>query len=215
MKTPFYQLILITQKNDLPLGPYLKFIETCAVSGITAVQLREKNLSYAENLALGRELKKILHPHKIPLIVNDHLDLALALDAEGVHLGQNDGDPVQARNLLGHKKIIGVSIDHLENLTLANNLPLDYVGDGAIFPTQNKPNVTTHWSIHGLKQLATQSQHPIVAVGGINESNAAEVIEAGAQGIAAINLFHQTKDPLASITNLRKIMDKRNFHYAR
>lgn len=213
METPFYQLMLITHKNNLPLSPYLDFIATCAANGITAVQLREKNSSYEENLAFGIKLKKTLLPYKIPLIINDHLDLALELDAEGIHLGQSDGDPKLAREQLGPKKIIGLSIDTPEDLIIANNLPIDYLGVGAIFPTQNKNNVKTLWQLQGLKHLTELTSHPIVAVGGINKTNAIDVINAGAQGLAAIDVFHQSENPSMTTAHLRKLTN-RIYHHA-
>ena len=189
---PFYQLMLVTNKQNTPLNEYLKFIDTCAKSGITAVQLREKNMPYTELLQFGQKIQAILAPFTIPLIINDNVKLAIALDATGVHLGQTDHCPKKARTQLGKQKIIGVSIDSMDNLLKANQLPIDYVGIGSIFPTKNKSNVVTYWGIEGLQKLAPLSTHPIVAIGGINERNAINIIQAGAHGIAAIEAFHQT-----------------------
>jgi len=152
-------------------------------------------------------LKQILDPLGIPLIINDDIGLALELDASGVHLGQTDGDPVLARELLGTNKIIGVSIDTRENLIKANELPIDYVGIGAIFPTLNKKNVATIWGTEGLKTLAAISRHPMIGIGGVNESNAAEVLLAGASGIAVIGALHDAPDPAQMVRRLRYIID--------
>lgn len=202
MKNNDYKLTLITHKNNTSLDEYLQFITICAQSGITALQLREKNLSFNALVALGRQLQVVLKPFNIPLIINDNIDLALELDADGVHLGQSDGSHSAARKRLGPHKIIGVSIDSLQNLESANELPIDYVGIGAIFPTQTKSNVTTIWGIAGLQQLAPLSKHPIIAIGGINESNASCVFQAGAHGIAVIGAIHQTNDPATTIKKL-------------
>lgn len=198
-----YSLTLITHKNDIPIDQYLRFIHHCAIAGITALQLREKQASYQECLELGRQLKPILADFHIPLIINDNVALAIELDADGVHLGQTDMCPIVARKQLGDDKIIGVSIDSKENLQTANNLPIDYVGIGAIFPTETKQNVTTIWGLDGLTAIASQSKHPIVAIGGINESNAQQVIQAGAQGIAVISAIHEAMDPNQTIKNIR------------
>lgn len=203
MKEPFYKLMLVTHRNHIPVAEYLKFIHICAAAGITSVQLREKNSSYKFCVALGKKLKKILALYHIPLIVNDNLDLALELEAEGVHLGQTDGDPIKARQLLGNEKIIGVSINSPENLILANDFPIDYVGVGAIFETQNKQNVETIWGVDGLKKLSSLSTHPVVAIGGINTANAANVMSAGADGIAVIGAIHNAKDPESVIKKIK------------
>ncbi len=187
-----YRLILVTNQQNIPQHHYLKFIHDCAKSGVTAVQLREKQMPYDALLEFGKKIIDILTPLNIPLIVNDNLQLALDLDAAGVHLGQTDHCPQEARAALGVEKIIGVSIDSLANLQKANQLPINYVGIGSIFPTQHKTNVPTFWGVAGLKKLAPLSRHPIVAIGGINENNAHDVILAGAKGIAAIGAFHHT-----------------------
>lgn len=214
MTNHFYKLTLITNKGDIPLYDYLTFIETCAKSGITSLQLREKNTFYEDLLEFGRNIKKILAPHNIPFIINDDLDLAIELNADGIHLGQTDGDPIAARKHLGPDKVIGVSINSLKNLHDSNELPINYVGIGAIFPTDNKPNITTIWGIEGLKNLASLSKHPIVAIGGINEANAPEVISGGAHGIAVIGALHDAIDPALATKSLRQIIDMRSQSHA-
>lgn len=205
----FYKLMLVTNRQQTPIDDYLQFIKTCAHAGITSVQLREKNQAPEALLEFGEKLKHILDPLQIPLIVNDDIELALMLNASGVHLGQTDGNPERARALLGPDKIIGVSIDTEDNLMRANQLPIDYVGIGAIFPTSNKNNVATIWGVHGLSQLAPHSKHPIIGIGGINESNAPEVLASGACGIAVIGALHDAEDATLTTHNLRHIIDSR------
>jgi len=201
MLQKFYKLILVTNKQSNPLDKYLAFIAECAKSGITAVQLREKNLNFNELLAFGKQLKSILKPLEIPLIINDNIELALALDADGIHLGQTDGDIQQARQKLG-KKIIGLTVNSIEQIQAANTLPIEYVGVGAIFPSLNKTDVTTIWGLDELAYAATIAKVPVVAIGGINTANAHKVIQAGANGIAAIAAFHETKTPANTIKKL-------------
>lgn len=208
MNTPFYKFMLVTHRQQMPMGDYLNFIKICTTSGITAVQLREKESSSVDRFNLGKRLKSLLDPLNIALIINDDIDLALKLDASGVHLGQSDGCPERARALLGPNKAIGVSIDSTENLIHANALPIDYVGIGAIYPTTNKQHVATIWGIQGLKTLSSQSKHPVIAIGGINENNAAEVLSSGAEGIAVIGALHETKNPGNMALHLRSIIDK-------
>lgn len=195
MQKSIPRLMLVTHKSNTPLKKYLEFIEICAHHGIDAVQLREKDMNQTELLHFGKALKKLLTPLNIALIVNDNIKLALALDADGVHLGQKDESTKRARKILGNDKLIGLSVNTLANVEKANTLPINYLGVGAIFPTHNKSDVITHWGIDGLNQVAAISQHPLIAIGGINEANAADVAETPAHGMAAIGVFHDSPNP--------------------
>ena len=196
------KLTLVTHKNNTPVHEYLEFITRCAQAGITAVQLREKHLPYDSLKTFGKQLKTLLDAFSIPLIVNDNVDLAIEIEADGVHLGQTDGSAMTARSRLGEEKLIGLSIDSLANLHEANQLPIDYVGVGSIFETQSKSNVATIWGINGLKELAMISKHPIIAIGGINEFNVMDVIQSGALGIAVIGAIHNAINPELIIQKL-------------
>lgn len=208
MINKYLKLILVTNKSSYDAKDYMVFIKKCVSVGITAVQLREKNL-YGENLLkFGLILKTFLDKKSIPLIVNDDLELCMKLKAAGLHLGQNDGDTQYARKMLGSNKIIGLSINTMEELKLANNLDINYIGLGAIFPTKNKSNIQTIWGLDGLKNAHINSRHPIVAIGGINENNAQSVMNSGASGIAAIDAFHATKTLKITIKKLKKIVDE-------
>lgn len=189
------QLTLVTQKNEIPLEKYLNFIETCAKAGINAVQLREKNLNAQEKLEFARALKPLLSHYQVKLIINDDVNLCETIDADGVHLGQTDGCCLEARKRLGKDKIIGLTVDTLAQLTTANTLPIHYIGIGAIFPTQSKPNITTIWGIKNLSNAKNASQHPIIAIGGITTDNIASVTQTGIHGIAAIGAFHEAPRP--------------------
>ena len=207
MKDNFSTLTLVTNKRDQPLNEYLHFITQCAGSGVTSIQLREKNLFYKDLFEFGKKLQHILEPFEIPLIVNDNLQLAYELNADGVHLGQSDGNVIDARALLGPDKIIGITIDSIEQIHTANKLPIDYVGVGAIFESTNKKDVATILGCAGLKQIAQLSKHKIIAIGGINESNAAGVMQSGVLGIAAIAAFHDSKDPATTTKKLCTIIE--------
>lgn len=207
MKNNDIPLTLVTQKQSIPLDDYLTFIKNCAQLGITAIQLREKSLHYDELKQFGKEIQTIIKPYGIPLIVNDNIELAMEIDADGVHLGQSDGSPTIARERLGNDKIIGVSIDSIENLEEANQLHINYVGIGSIFPTSNKHNVKTIWGSDGLKKLAKISKHPIIAIGGINTTNVDEVYTAGANGIAVIGAIHEALDLEDTIKKLLRGRD--------
>lgn len=207
VKDQYSKLMLVTNKQDRPLETYLDFIEICAKSGITSVQLREKTLSDSALFEFGLALKSRLDPYHIPLIVNDNVQLAHELDAAGVHLGQTDGDILKARQVLGSSKIIGLSVDTEKQLCSANNYPIDYIGVGSIFPTKNKKDVATYWKLNGLRKLAQFNHYPIVAIGGINLNNALSVMQVGAAGIAAIGVFHDTDNPSKTTKALRQIVN--------
>ncbi len=210
MNNDFYKLILVTHRENASLADYLDFIKKCVSSGVTCVQLREKNAEPAFKLQFALQLKQVLAPYNTPLIINDDLDLAIQVDACGVHLGQTDGSPEIARIKLGSKKLIGLSIEAEEELQQANNLDLNYVAASAVFPTQNKKNLKTIWGIDGLHQLCKQTKHPLVGIGGITESNLAQVMGAGAYGAAIIGALHEARDPVAMALTLRKIIDSKN-----
>jgi len=208
MNHHFSKLTLVTNKGDTLLDEYLVFIKECAQAGITCVQLREKKQSRAGLFTLGKEIKRILAPFNIPLIVNDDPQLALALNADGVHLGQTDGDVLSVRKLLGERKVIGLSINTEEEMKLANALPVDYVGVGTIFPTRNKVNAQRVWGCDALAQIRQNTSKTIIAIGGINESNINTVLHSGADGIAAIGVFHESSNPTLTIKQLLKIMNQ-------
>ncbi|CAM0117806.1 thiamine phosphate synthase [Rhabdochlamydiaceae symbiont of Dictyostelium giganteum] len=202
MKDHCPRLMLITNKGGSSTSSYLELIESYVKSGVTSVQLREKSLSKEELLSFGTSLKNLLDLYHIPLIINDHIDLCLKLNASGVHLGQSDEEILRARAILGPDKIIGLSVNTVVQVKEANLLPLSYIGVGAIFPTISKLNVETIWGLKGLREVAAIALHPIVALGGINESNAHSVICSGAFGIAAIRAFHHTVSPHQTATQL-------------
>ncbi len=189
------RLTLVTQKGNRPIAEYLAFIETCAKAGIHAVQLREKHLNTQEKLEFALALKPLLLHYQVKFIINDDVNLCEKINADGVHLGQTDGCCINARNQLGHDKIIGLTIDNLTQLNIANTLPINYVGIGAIFPTQNKPNITTVWGLNGLSDAQTKSTHPIIAIGGISAENITDIFNTGIHGMAAIGAFHDAPRP--------------------
>lgn len=199
---PIPSLMLVTNKGDAPWAPYLDFIEACAASGLSAVQLREKNMDQMTLLKFGRAIKKILAPFNTTFIVNDNIKLCMALDADGVHLGQQDESAKRARKILGHEKLIGLSINTEQEACHANTLPINYIGVGAIFPTQNKANVATIWGIAGLAKVKALSHHPIIAIGGIDESNAATIAATGVHGMAAIAAFQTSTNPSLTTQHL-------------
>lgn len=208
MTTELYRLILVTHRQAQPLDTYLQFIEKCIASGVSSVQLREKDASPSFLLDYASKLKTLLDQYKIPLIINDNLELALQIDAHGVHLGQTDGSPALARARLGPDKCIGISLETEDDLTRANACEVDYVAASAVFPSSHKTNLRTIWGIEGLRTLAHRSAHPLIAIGGINQQNLAEVMAAGAQGVAVIGALHEADNPAVMAAELRSFVDR-------
>lgn len=213
MNNDFLKLMLVTHREQTPLNEYLDFIKQCIQSGVTCIQLREKNSEAEFKLEFAKRLKQLLTPFNIPLIINDDLHLALAVDADGVHLGQSDGSPMQARELLGNHKILGLSIESESELQQANLLPVNYVAASAVFPSIHKHNVKTIWGIEGLIKICKSSNHPVIAIGGINQDNLNEVIRAGAKGAAVIGALHQANNPAAMALHLHHMIANRMVDY--
>jgi len=202
-------LCLITNTQYPFSHAYLDFILQAVKGGVTSVQLRDKSASPSEIHCTALALKSCLAPFNVPLIINDHLDIARAVDADGVHLGQSDHSPIDARKLLGPNKIIGLSIETQQEFEIANSLTcLDYIAASAVFPSATKTNCKTIWGLDGLKMLTAQSKYPVIAIGGITLSNTKTTIEAGAAGIAVISAIHDAPDPaIAAAQFIRTIKE--------
>ena len=189
------RLCLITNIRE-DLTSYAQLIRKAIKGGVTMVQLREKDTDLEEVKNKALFLKEILQPFKVPLIINDFVELAAQVDADGVHIGNQDMSAKKARAILGPNKIIGVSIESFEDLANANNqADISYVTASAVFPSSTKPDCKTIWGLNNLQKLASKSTHPMTAIGGITTSNAGEVFNAGACGIAVIGALHDADDP--------------------
>lgn len=161
-----------------------KFIE----GGATIIQLREKHASPREFYEAAKKALEIARRHEAKIIINDRVDIALALKADGVHLGQTDLPPEYARKILGEKAIIGFSTHNLQQAVEAVKLPIDYLAIGPVYATQTKDNPENPVGIEGVKLVrAADDDFPIVAIGGINSKNYREVLEAGADSAAVIS----------------------------
>jgi thiamine-phosphate pyrophosphorylase len=193
----------------LSLGRPLEGIVEAAVrGGVSAVQLREKSCSTQEYIETARRIKRVLKPFGVPLIINDRVEVALEVGAAGVHLGQGDMPPAEARKLLGPDAVIGLSVETPEQVDKADDWDVDYLGVSPIFPTPTKTDLATAWGLQGLRPLRSRSRHQLIAIGGINSSNAAEVMEAGADGIAVVSAICSAPDPEAAARELRTIVNR-------
>jgi thiamine-phosphate pyrophosphorylase len=197
-------LYLVTDR-ELSLGrPLEEIVEAAVKGGVTMVQLREKECNSREFYDIALRMKQLLQPFGVPLIINDRLDIALAVDADGLHLGQSDLPWQVARELLGDEKILGLSVENMEQVHIANLANVDYIGISPVFATQTKTDTETPFGLEGVRTVTAITRHKTVAIGGINESNAAAVIEAGADGIAVVSAIVSADNPENAAKTLKQ-----------
>ena len=176
--------------------------------GVSVVQYRAKTGSFGERFVMGVELHRLCRSSGIPFIVNDDLELARQLDADGVHLGQEDGDPMEARRVLGPRRIVGVSTHDLAEAQQAQAAGADYIGFGAMYPTGSKA-VTQMPGPEALTEIKRHVSIPVVAIGGIHRENAAAVIDGGADAIAVISAILDHREPALAATELALLFNRR------
>jgi thiamine-phosphate pyrophosphorylase len=181
-----YSLYLVTDRDVLVDIDIYTGVEEAIKGGVTVVQLREKSLGTLEFYNIAVKLKTITDKYKVPLIINDRIDIAEAIDAAGVHLGQNDMPADIARRIMGNNKIIGVSTSTLEEAQKAEAQGADYIGVGAMFTTTTKDDAKAV-SIQCLKEIKEGISIPVVAIGGINENNVDLLKIANIDGIAVVS----------------------------
>lgn len=195
-------LYLVTDSR-LSLGrPLLEVVEAAILGGVTCVQLREKHLDTRDFIAQARALHPLLQRHRVPLVINDRIDVALAVEADGVHLGQSDMPVEDAVRLLGPGVFVGLSVETLADVAQARHLPVDYLGVSPVFATPTKTDTLTPWGLEGLQQVRAQTALPLVAIGGIEAQNAASVLQHGADGLAVVSAICSAADPRAAAAQL-------------
>jgi thiamine-phosphate pyrophosphorylase len=205
---PDWRLYLVTDRGLARGRPIAGVVEAAVRGGATAVQLREKSCSMREFVELGRELKKLLAPRGVPLIINDRVDVALEIGAGGVHIGQRDMDYERARRLLGPDAIIGLSIETIEQARASVPLEVDYLGVGPVFATATKMDAAPPLGVAGLAEICAISRHAIVAIGGMGLENVRQAIESGADGAAVVSAICAADDPERSARELRQAIDE-------
>jgi hydroxymethylpyrimidine kinase/phosphomethylpyrimidine kinase/thiamine-phosphate diphosphorylase len=195
---------LVTDQGDR----LVERVESALSGGLAAVQYRNKKKGDPDRISRGMELKRLCAEAGVPFIVNDDPELAVVLDADGLHIGQEDGDPAAMRSLLGPKMIIGVSTHTLEEALRAEAAGADYIGFGAIYPTGSK-ETTILAGPDTLAAVRTRVSLPIVAIGGINRTNAAHVIDSGADAIAVISAILDSREPNLAAAELALLFNRR------
>lgn len=207
MRKEALKLYLVTDRKSAG-GRNLEDIVISAVNGgVTMVQLREKDIPTRDFIELGLRLKDFLKQRNVPLIINDRVDVALAVDADGVHIGQSDMPYATARKLLGPDKIIGLSVENLDDVMAANGLDVDYIGISPVYPTPTKTDTAPAFYQDGLKKAVALSVHPCVGIGGMNRETAAETFRNGVDGIAVVSAIMSAADPEKAASELLEIMN--------
>jgi len=201
-----YTLYLVTDR-DLSLGrSHVEVVAAAVKGGVSCVQLREKNLDSRDFVDEARKLKQLLDHHALPLIINDRVDVALASGADGVHLGQKDMLVADARRLLGDSAIIGVSAESVEDAIRAEEEGADYIGISPVYATATKTDTATPLGLSGIATIRKRIRLPLVGIGGIHAANVADVVAAGADGIAVISAIVAAPSPEKAARLLRRRM---------
>ena len=208
METSFFDLslYLVTDRSLAESRDMAWIVREAVAGGVTMVQLREKECSTGEFVALARELKTALQPLGIPLIINDRVDVALAVDADGVHIGQSDMPYETARALLGKDKIIGLSVETMDEVVAANALDVDYIGISPVYATPTKTNTLTPFGLEGIEEVMRLSRHRCVAIGGMNNTTIGEVIARGVEGVAVVSAIVAASSPREASAELADII---------
>ena len=205
MKNIDLSLYLVTDKSD-DVEKFLNTLEESIKGGVSVVQIREKTADTLDFYNLALKVKKITTKYNVPLIINDRVDVALAIDADGVHVGQSDMPCDITRKLVGPNKIVGVSAATIDEAKKAEKDGADYIGTGAVFPTATKddaPKIT----IKNLKEIVGSINIPVVAIGGITLDNAHELTDTGIEGFSVVSAIMSSENPKKSAEKLLNIFN--------
>ena len=179
-------------------------VEDVLKAGATFIQLREKNATYEETVALAREIKKLTDKYHVPFVIDDNVEAAKEVDADGVHIGQSDTEAKRARDILGENKIIGVSAGNLKEAIDAEKNGADYIGIGAMFDTSTKKD-HTDMTFEEAKEITDTVKIPVVAIGGINKNNILELKGTGIDGVAVISAIFAQPDRYSAAKELLEL----------
>ena len=200
-------LYAVTDRTWLKEEALCEQVEKAIKGGATFVQLREKNLDEESFLGEALEIQKLCKMYNIPFVINDNVEIAKKINADGVHVGQSDMKAVNVREILGKDKILGVSAQTVEQALLAQKEGADYIGVGAVFPTGSKADADDV-SFNTLKEICTAVSIPVVAIGGISASNVSNLKKSGISGIAVISAIFGSDDIESATKNLKELTEK-------
>jgi thiamine-phosphate pyrophosphorylase len=201
-----YSLYLVTDRGLARGRSTFDIVKAAVSGGVTCVQLREKDCSTLEFIEQALAIKNFLEEREVPLIINDRLDVALAVAADGVHLGQSDMPLETARKIAGPSMLIGISAESVQDAVEAEKGGADYLGVSPIYATPTKTDTVPPLGLEGLRKIRKRVEIPLVGIGGLNTSNAAEVIRNGADGIAVVSAIVAAEDPGKAAINLKQII---------
>ncbi len=187
------RLYLVTNRYQDSLENFLRKVETTCRSGVTIIQLREKDLTTSQYYQLAKQVKEITDAYQVPLIIDDRLDICLAVDAAGLHIGDDELPVSVARKVLGPEKILGVTAKTVKRALEAEEGGADYLGTGAIFPTRTKENAPITL-ISTLKTICQTVAIPVVAIGGLTSENIDQLVDTGIAGVAVVRDLMQAED---------------------
>ena len=193
MNREVLKLYLVTNRYQDSLENFLEKVETACRSGVSIIQLREKNLTTNQYYQLAKQVKEITDAYQVPLIIDDRLDVCLAVDAAGLHIGDDELPVSVARKVLGPEKILGVTAKTVKRALEAETSGADYLGTGAIFPTTTKENAPITL-ISTLKTICQTVAIPVVAIGGLTSENIDQLIGTGIAGVAVVRDLMQAED---------------------
>ncbi|WP_456401355.1 thiamine phosphate synthase [Persephonella sp.] len=200
-------LYVITDERLINPNKLYDSIKLTILGGASVIQYRAKNKSSKEMYSEALIIKKVCSEFNIPFIVNDRVDIATAVDADGVHVGQDDLDVEVVRRIIGFKKILGLSTKNLEQVEKANKLPVDYIGFGSVFPTDTKKDAI-NVGLDDLREAVKISIQPVVAIGGIKADNLEKVLKTGCKNIAVVSEIFKDDLIFENTKNLRNIIDR-------
>ncbi len=197
------QLYLVTDRHWLKAHSLYEDVEAAINGGVTCVQLREKHLNRQLFVQEAKELKELCNQNQIPLIINDNVEVMLEVDADGIHVGQSDMQAQDVRKLIGSDKVLGVSVQTVEQAITAQKAGADYLGVGAVFPTGTKDDAI-EVDLATLQDICQHVDIPIVAIGGINQENLLQLKGSGIDGIAVVSAIMAAEDIIEATKQLKE-----------
>jgi thiamine-phosphate pyrophosphorylase len=208
MKNIDYSLYLVTDRGLARGRSNLEIVTAAVDVGVTIVQLREKDCPTLELIEQAQSIKAYLKARNVPLIINDRVDIAQAVKADGVHLGQTDMPLEAAKRILGAEMIIGISAESIEDALTAEKGGADYLGVSPIYATPTKTDTAPALGLKGLRDIRKAVKLPLVGIGGLNRDNAADVIRNGSDGVAVVSAIVAADDPEAAARELKQVIKK-------
>ena len=208
LKNVDYSLYLVTDRGLSRGRATLDIVKAAVEGGVTCVQLREKECSTLDFVEQAFSIKDFLKARGVPLIINDRLDVALAIEADGVHLGQTDMPLEIAKKILGESMIIGISAESLEDAVEAEKGGADYLGVSPIYATPTKTDTAPPLGLEGLRAIRKAVRLPLVGIGGLNRDNSAAVIENGGDGVAVVSAIVAADNPAAAAAEIRQAIEE-------